>query len=253
MENLFFTNHACLSCRREIPDGTSFSLCKDCLENLEKIEGNVCKICGEKILEGNNYCDICKNMKFEFDQSRSYAIYSDVASNIVKRLKYGSKKYYADHIAEMMHENLDYFRGVDCLTFVPIGNKRRKERGFNQAEEIARSLSKLTNIPVVDILEKTGSERHQAGLTQKERRANLAGTLVLKDVTNNIKGKVIMIIDDVFTTGSTLSECAKVIKKNRSNKPSKIWCYTFAKTAYYSTNNGQNQQNNIKTEEIKVN
>ena len=253
IESLFLTNHACLSCRREVPDGIRFSLCKDCLGNIDKIDGNICKICGEKILEGNNYCDICRNYKFEFDQSRSYAVYSDVASSIVKRLKYSSKKYYAEHIAELMFENLDYFKGVDYLTFVPIGNKRRKERGFNQAEEIARGLSKLTNIPIVDILEKTGSERHQAGLTQKERQANLSGTIVEKENVDKIKNKVIMIIDDVFTTGATLSECAKVIKKNRSNKPSRILCYTFAKTAYYSTNNGQNQQNNIKTKEIKVN
>ena len=181
-------------------------------------------------------------------------MYSDVAMNVVKRFKYKSKKYYAKYIAEMMAENKKYFENVDYLTFVPIGAKRRKERGFNQAEEMAKHIGEILNIPVIDTLEKLGSERHQAGLTQKERRENLSGTITLKSCENlDLKDKAIMIIDDVFTTGSTLSECARVINLNKRNKPAKILCYTFAKTAYYSTNNGQNQQNILQTEEIKVN
>lgn len=254
IENLFLVNHACISCRREIPDETKYFLCKTCADCLDTITGNVCKICGEKILEDNDYCDLCKNVKFNFNQSRSYAVYSDVAMNVVKRFKYNSKKYYAKYIAEMMAENKKYFENVDYLTFVPIGAKRRKERGFNQAEEMAKHIGEILNIPVIDTLEKLGSERHQAGLTQKERRENLSGTITLKSCENlDLKDKAIMIIDDVFTTGSTLSECARVINSNKRNKPAKILCYTFAKTAYYSTNNGQNQQNILQTEEIKVN
>ena len=103
------------------------------------------------------------------------------------------------------------------------------------------------------MLTKKGNERHQAGLSQKERQANLSGSILVKDCDEVIKDKVVMIIDDVFTTGSTLSECAKVLKSNKANKPSKIYCYTFAKTVYNSTNIGQKQQNNNKTEEIKLN
>ena len=100
-------------------------------------------------------------------------------------------------------------------------------------------------MPVVDILIKSGSERHQAGLTQKERQENLSGSIDLrKDINVDLKNKTIMIIDDVFTTGSTLSECASVIKSRMSSKPSKVLCYTFAKTIFNSTNNSQNQQNN---------
>lgn len=254
IENLFLVNHACISCRCEIPDGTMFSLCKNCLEGIDKITGNLCKVCGEKVLEDNNYCDACKRIKYSFTHSRSYAVYSDASMNIIKRFKYSSKKYYARYIAELMSENKSYFEGVDYLSFVPIGDKRRKERGFNQAEEIAKHLGEILDIPVIDILEKVGSERHQAGLSKKERQENLSGTIALKSlVALDIKNKTIMIIDDVFTTGSTLSECAKVINGNKKNKPAKILCYTFAKTAYYSTNNGQNQQNILQTEEIKVN
>lgn len=244
IENLVLVNHSCLSCRREIADGSEFSLCGNCMKNLQVINGTICEICGEEILENNKLCDTCKNTEYDFDLSRSYVKYLDVATNIVKRLKYSSKKYYAEYIAKLMSTNKTYFESVDYLTFVPIGTKRRKERGFNQAEEIAREIGKIMNLPVVNLLVKSGNEKHQAGLNQRERRENLAGTIEINDdVKSLVKNKTIMIIDDVFTTGSTLSECARVIKRSKE-KPKRILCYTFAKTAYYSANNGQNLQNN---------
>ena len=145
----------------------------------------------------------------------------------------------------------DCFENIDYITFVPIGSKRRKERGFNQAEELAFEIGKLTNIPVVDALDKIGNERHQAGLSQKERQENLSGSFKLRELANTIKGKYILLIDDVFTTGATLSECAKVLKSDKKNKPNKVFCYTFAKTRLNSTNNGQFQQNNIQENETK--
>lgn len=245
LEDLFLKNHACICCRREIPDGTEFSLCKNCLSKLNVIDGITCKTCGEKILEGNTFCDRCKLIKYNFDKSNSFAVYDDTASRIVKRFKYNGKKYYSRHIAELMAKNEKYFEDIDFITFVPISDKRKKERGFNQAEEIARELGKIYGIKVIDTLEKLGNGKHQAGLTQKERRENLSGSFALKeDVKEIIKDKNILIIDDVFTTGSTLSECAKALKSARAKKPAKIYCYTFAKTKLEFTNNGQNQQNN---------
>lgn len=244
-ENLIFTNHACLSCRREIEDGTEYSLCKDCNKNMERINGTLCQKCGEKILEGNSFCDRCKQINYDFDYSNSFAVYNEITSRIVKRYKYNGKKYYAEFIAELMLENDNLFDYIDLITFVPISEKRKKERGFNQAEEVAKILGKELNIEVADTLDKIGTGKHQAGLSQKDRRKNLAGTFALKDgVKNLIKDKSIMIIDDVFTTGSTLSECAKTLRSSRMCKPEKVCCYTFAKTRLDFTNNGQIQQNN---------
>lgn len=242
-EDLFLKNHSCISCRREIVDGTRFSLCKNCLDEIEKLSGNLCKICGDCVLEDNLICDRCKLCEYSFDESKSFAIYEDIASKLVKRFKYSGKKYYAKHLAELMVLNKNYFDEIDIITFVPIGEKRRKERGFNQAEELAKEIGKLTNIPVFGILEKIGTERHQAGLSQKDRQKNLSGTLKFaSDLDVDLKGKTILLIDDVFTTGATLSECSKVLKSDKRNKPAKICCYTFAKTRLNSTNNGHFQQ-----------
>ena len=245
IEDSFFKNHACLVCRREIPDGTKFSVCEKCFSEFEILEGNLCEICGDKILEGNRFCDRCKSLDYSFDNSRSLAVYDGGIDKIVKRLKYSGKKYCAKHIAELMFTNQTYFENIDLITFVPIGSKRRKERGFNQAEELAKEIGKLTNIEVVETLNKTGNERHQAGLSQKDRMKNLSGTFSLKDGAGEVIAKKnVLLIDDVFTTGATLSECSKVLRSDKRNKPKSVCCYTFAKTRLNSTNNGQIQQNN---------
>ncbi|MBQ7917515.1 MAG: ComF family protein [Clostridia bacterium] len=238
-EDLFLSNHACLCCRREIPDGTEFSLCENCVSKLDKIEGKTCKFCGEKI-EGNVLvCDRCKTAKYNFEKNTSFAYYDEVAGRIVKRFKYSSKKYYAEYIARLMASKKEVFDGVDYLTFVPVGVKRKRERGFNQAEELAKEISKIVNIEVVELLEKVGSEKHQAGLSQKERMENLKGTFCLKEENVKLlKNKTILIIDDVFTTGSTLSECAKVLLSKRGAKPKSVLTYTFAKTRLFSSKNG---------------
>ena len=244
-EDLFFKNHACLACRKEISDDTQFCLCEKCFGALEVFKGTICEKCGDVVLADNNFCDRCKTTKFEFDKNRSFAVYEDVAAKMVKRFKYSGKKYYAKYLAELMFANREYFEDVDIITFVPIGKRRRAERGFNQAEELAKELGLLTNIEVIDTLNKLGNEKHQAGLSQKERQENLSGSFKLKDeALTSIRNKNILLIDDVFTTGATLSECARVLKSDKKNKPSKIYCYTFAKTRLNSTNNGQIQQNN---------
>jgi len=253
-EDLFFKNHSCLSCRREIPDGTEFSLCKKCFEEIDLLKGNLCMVCGDDVLENNLFCDRCKNNNYCFDESKSFAVYEGVASKLVKRFKYSGKKYYAKYLAQLMILNKSYFENVDLITFVPVGIKRRKERGFNQAEELAREIGKLANISVVDTLEKLGSERHQAGLSQIERQKNLSGTFKLKEDTVSIlKNKNVLLIDDVFTTGATLSECSKILKSAKKNKPAKICCYTFAKTKLISTNNGYFQQKNLVESKTKSN
>ena len=112
-EDLFFKNHACLLCRREIPDGTNFSLCKNCLESIEQLKGNICETCGDKILEDNKICDRCKSSKFSFDKSRSFSIYEDVSAKLVKRFKYSGKKYYAEHLAELMITRNECFENMN--------------------------------------------------------------------------------------------------------------------------------------------
>ena len=233
-ENMLSDEHSCIACSKEIPDGSEFQLCEKCLKNLDEIDGNICTKCGEKLKDGNMLCDHCKEFDYSFDRNKSICYYTDVSSGIVKSLKYGGRKYYAKHIAKLMTRDKSCFENVDLITFVPIGKKRLRTRGFNQAEEIAKEISKLVGIEVVSLLDKVVEKKHQAGLTQKERLENLKDTFsVCSENKDKIKGKNILIIDDVFTTGATLSECSKVLK---IQKPKSVSTLTFAKTKFNSIN-----------------
>ena len=229
-EDLFMANHSCIVCSREIPDGTKFQICEDCISKIHRISGQLCGKCGDEILEDNKICDHCKDSSYGFDQNRSYCFYDEESSKIVKGLKYARRKYYAKYVAEMLADIKGYFDDVDMICFVPINKKRRNERGFNQAEEIAIELSKLVGKEVANLLAKDENSKHQAGLSQKERMLNLVGSFsVIDSEKEKIKGKTLLIIDDVFTTGTTLSECSKALKKL---KPKKIKTLTFAKTRF---------------------
>ena len=130
-----------------------------------------------------------------------------------------------------MCKNVDYFKDVDIVTFVPISKSRLKERGFNQAQDLAKHIGKIISKPVVSIFNKIDSGKHQAELAQADRLKNLIGSITLADVNENLKGKVVLIVDDVFTTGATLDECSKVLLKL---KPKMIKTATFAKTKFNS-------------------
>lgn len=229
-EDLFMTSHSCVCCEREILDKSKFSLCEKCLKNLDVIGDVCCEKCGDKISSGNKLCNVCKDYKFSFDSNVSFAYYNDVSAKFVKSLKYGGKKYLAKKIAECLMTKRDFFEDVDMIAFVPISKERKKERKFNQAEEIAKYLSKFSGKSLVNLIEKKETGLHQTGLSQMERRKNLKGSFkIVEGLNNQIKGKVVLIIDDVFTTGATLDECSKIIK---SLKPKKIKTMTFAKTKF---------------------
>lgn len=233
-ENMVTKEHSCISCSKEILDGSEFQLCENCLKNLDSIDGETCSKCGDRLKDGILRCEYCEGFGYEFDSNRSVCYYTDVSSKIVKGLKYGGRKYYAKHIARLMTKDKKFFEKFDLITYVPVGKKRLRSRGFNQAEEIANEISKLVNIPAVSLLSKTIENKNQAKLSQKERLENLKGTFDI-DTSNKdkIKGKKILIVDDVFTTGATLSECAKVLK---SQKPKTVCSITFAKTRFNSIN-----------------
>ena len=234
VEDSLSKEHSCICCGIEILDGSEFQLCEKCLNNMQKIKEPFCSKCGETLENDNLNCSFCKSFNYAFNSNRSIFYYDDTSSKIVKGLKYNQRKYYAKHIAKLMSEDKSIFEKIDLITFVPISTKRKRVRGFNQAEEIAKEISKQVGIEVIELLEKVKDNKTQAGLSQKERLENLKGTFKIKDGTEDkISGKNILIIDDVFTTGATLNECSSVLKKA---KPKLVKTLTLAKTKLFSIN-----------------
>src|SRR3989338_1185798 len=142
---------------------------------------------------------------------------NSLLEKLIYAYKYNFMTEVLDVFARMIHEFLEgnkkYFEAVDLIVSVPLHKRRFAERGFNQAEEIARILSQELNITMQNILLRDKATRQQAKLHKQERIENVKEAFVLIS-DSDIKNKNIIVVDDVFTTGSTLGECARVMKEN---------------------------------------
>jgi len=118
-----------------------------------------------------------------------------------------------------------FTEGVEIVTFVPLYNNRLRERGFNQSKVLAAGISRELEIPVMDCLDKIKNTKHQSELDRSDRLSNLTGAFRVRD-PQDITGKIILLIDDVMTTGSTLNECARVLLDDGAKE---VRCFTLAR------------------------
>lgn len=208
----------CVNCGAELIADTRVDLCAKCTEGLVFNEGRRCPICGIGMHNEADYCDNCTKYDKYFDLNRSPLVYDGVGSDLIKKLKFGGKKYIAAELAKLMADEY-YSENIkaDVILFVPMTDKEIKERGYNQSELLACEMSARLGLPVAEKLVKTKDTDRQKKLSAKERRENLKDVF---DVVGKeeIKGKNILIIDDVFTTGATVNECARVLKKAGARK-----------------------------------
>ena len=194
-----------------------------------------CPYC-RNLVEETEYA--CKNCRKDMPQDGIYQgvlggyrcasrlPYQGRYKRAVLNFKFNGKKQHKTQFAQILYEEVSrYYEDMvfDCVTFVPMHKKALKKRGYNQCKLLAQELSKLMGIPCVKVIEKVKNTDPQHELTAKKRKTNLKGAFKIID-KSQIKGKTILIIDDIITTGSTLSECAKTINKA---KPQMICCLTL--------------------------
>ncbi len=213
LENFLFDPHVCICCNYECDLDNNYRLCSKCVDKLNFIGNQYCLKCGDKIGDGYDFCINCKETSYNFDCSRSVICYDEISSPIIQRFKYNGQKMYAIPLAYMLN---DYYAEsditVNAVTYVPMPKDRQKERGYNQAEELAKEFCKLTKLPLFDLLTRKTGTTKQSTLTAKERRENIKGNFTLINKAK-VKNKDILLIDDVSTTGSTTNVCAKVLMK----------------------------------------
>ena len=112
-----------------------------------------------------------------------------------------------------MQKSFEKLKKYDIIVIVPISKQRKKERGYNQSELIAREISKITKVPIAQkILYKTKNNVPQSSLNKKQREENAKGVYKAKN-TQKVINKKILLIDDIYTTGNTLNECAYALKQ----------------------------------------
>ncbi len=231
---LYPSNIKCLICGDDLPQKQDIEFCQKCMATLEPIDSEkCCARCGAKLIADEKFCLNCQNNQFDFDIAREVYVYDGAIKELVHKLKYSNKPYISSTIAHCMaqkYRELDWH--VDLIICVPSSKETLKERGFNQADLIAKKLSDIVELEYNnEILLKIKHTAQQASLSGVERRKNLEGSFLVDKKYNSIlKGKTILLVDDVITSGSTISLCAHELKKHGAKK---VLALGFAR-AFYS-------------------
>lgn len=180
-------------------------------------------------------CELCRWQDFqnempldEEEKGRCSLIYEDRLQQAIYRMKYNNCRSYGTYFARWMaQEGAEWASqiGFDRMTAVPLAKKRMKSRGYNQAEVIARELSRLCRVPYMELLERRKETRPQQGLGEELRRQNLAGAFAVRECEDDLKR--ICVVDDIYTTGSTTQECIRVLRERWPD--AEIWYWTLAR------------------------
>src|SRR5918999_3694179 len=199
LADLFYPER-CVGCERRASD----VLCRACFEALPGVGSPLCGRCGLPSAFAAYLCEECKNVDFGFESARAPLKYEGVGKQVVHALKYRGYKRVVERLAVPLMLQTLGDGGFDAVVPVPLHRSRLRKRGFNQAELLARGVAEKMKATVSDTLEVVRSTRDQVELSAAQRRANVAGAYT---ATKPLRGKILL-IDDVFTTGATLSACA---------------------------------------------
>lgn len=211
MLDIIFPNDiTCIFCGRDIPQG---NICLHCEKSGIFNTGNRCTVCDTPIKEGNIICDHCKRSKRHFKTTSCPFIYNSKTRSSIIKLKSDGAKYLAKPFARHIYDRL-VADGIEYDVIIPVPSHKKSisKRGYNPAKVLAEELSALSNKPVLDILIKTVHTKNQKYLDYKARQENLENSITIT-APKLIKGKRVLIIDDIITTAATIETCACLMTK----------------------------------------
>jgi len=202
-------------------------LCGDCANGLPYHRVPACPICALPTAGGET-CGACLKHPPAFNRTLAAFDYAFPVDALLHAFKYAGQLPVAEALAQPLADLARTRPLPDALVPMPLHPARLKERGFNQAMELARALSRKLNVPVLaDAAIRQKDTAPQAGLPWKERRRNIRGAF---DCRRNFTGKRLAVVDDVMTTGATLGELAKTLKKNGAEVELWVVARTLEKT-----------------------
>ena len=242
-ESLFATLFPsdCRFCGTPLINISRLPVCKPCLREIHPIEGGVCSVCGERLLtpyavgQGTSQarCGLCRRLEPPFVKAVAYGSYDGILRELVHLLKYDQVRPAAAILGRML---VEAGRGLESgwtnppvVVTVPLHPRKFRQRGFNQSELIAQEYVKLSSREMKLLpraLQRRRETESQIGLTRHQRRENIRGAFVVAR-PEEIAGREILLVDDVFTTGTTVSECARVLLRAGA---SKVFVATVART-----------------------
>lgn len=217
LQSLFFPD-CCLYCGKLLDDNQKY-LCDSCLQQLPLTEMNMHKfnLAEQRIADQVNILRAASYCRYEHESE---------FRKMIHRAKYGNRPeimYRLAQQAAIQWLQSGYFNDVDVIIPVPLHNKKKRYRGYNQSDYIARGLGETLGLKVCyDGLMRLRNDKSQTMQTNQERQTNIVGAFTLNP-KHNFEGKTVMLVDDVLTTGATLVNCAK-----QFGKKTKIVIFTLA-------------------------
>jgi len=210
---------SCQVCEALLERAGEKVICRDCLERLRGADSPCCLCCG-RFFEGAgepHLCLDCLEKRPPFTRHRSGARYEGIAKDIILLYKYGGfavlSGLLADFLVRTLGQEEDLWAGVEAVVPVPLHRSKEKSRGFNQSLLLARRLAGKRSLPLLKgCLVKVRPTAAQTSLDARARETNLKGAFRVKR-SLGIKGKTVLLVDDVYTTGSTIRECSQVLRK----------------------------------------
>ncbi len=213
-------------------------MCAECLAEIQPTRAPQCVVCGDRLavaalLMGDSQCAKCHECRPEFERAMSFGEYEGALRGLIHLLKYEGVRpaarpmgrMVAQTIAELLRGSVD---SVPLLVPVPLHKSRRRARAFNQSELISRAAAKFLPQPLAVVsgaLVRHRDTISQVGLSHAERIKNVRNAFRVAE-SSRLEGRDVMLVDDVMTTGTTLSECARVLKRAGAKR---VWAATVAR------------------------
>lgn len=206
-------------------------VCQPCLDSVPALFEPVCARCGcpDARSKNENKCTNCPPGKIWFSRARGAVPFTGVTHTLIFKLKYECRIEYANLLAlAMAHCYADIEnRGAEIIVPVPLHSTRQRQRGFNQAALIARHFGKIQKLEVAEnLLARIKAIPSQTRLRRIDRRRNVAGAFACEN-PESIRGKRLLLVDDVYTTGSTLNECARMLMEAGAES---VECLAYARS-----------------------
>ena len=217
----FILPMACVICNTQVLERRFSAVCPQCWDTLSPVAAPFCLRCGMPAVAIEGPCGRCRTGENIFDFARSAVLFNQSARKIVHHLKYADRVSLARPIGCILRDLMrtECFKAEVAIP-VPLHRSRERQRGFNQAELIARNLPLAVDTRILRRRKHTPS---QTGLSRAERAKNLSAAFELR---GDVAGARVLVVDDVLTTGATMNEIAKVLKRG---KAARVEVLTFAR------------------------
>lgn len=230
VELVYPSNIYCISCGNMIDDTRPYSLCDSCIRTMHWNNGKACEKCGKILKEGYDLplCTDCMEIEHFFEKGFSCMEYGKAERELIHNFKYKDKAYLGRKMSEIMFDRISVEDiEVDLVIPVPMYEKKQQKRGYNQAGILAKCLAKSMKVRYGNnILIRQIETEAMSSLGVEDRRENIKNAFTVKAKWGTmVQGKKILLVDDIYTTGSTVDACSDALLQAGAEQ---VFVFVFA-------------------------